>query len=94
MRIVKEAAALVGVSELRTKLDEVLRMMGRTTVILERRHRPLAALMPIARYQKMEELLDWLEDQVLGILAKDRERATPRKAYLSLDEVERRLKIR
>ena len=94
MRIVKEAVALVGVSELRTRLDEVLRLMGRTAVILERRHKPLAALLPIARYEKMEELLDWVEDRLLGVIAKERLKGTSRKDYLSIEEVQRRLKLR
>ena len=85
---------MVGISELRTKADQVFKVMDRSTVILERRHRPKAVLISIERYEKMEALLDWVEDQVLGLLAKEREKGTPRKAYLTLDQVEERLKIR
>ena len=42
----------------------------------------------------MKALLDWVEDQVLGLLAKERQKGTPRKAYLSLEKVEQRLKTR
>ena len=94
MIMVKEQTTLVGISELRTKVDEVLRAMQRSTVVLERRNRPLAVLLPISKYEEMETRLDWLEDRILGHLAKERVRKTPRKAYLSLEEVEKRLKTR
>ena len=94
MKTIKEETTLIGISELRTKADQVFKVMDRSTVILERRHRPKAVLISIERYEKMEALLDWVEDQVLGLLAKEREKGTPRKAYLTLDQVEERLKIR
>lgn len=94
MIMIKEQTTLVGISELRTKADEILRAMQRSTVILERRNRPLAVLLPIARYEEMEARLDWIEDRILGHLAKERARKTSRKSYLSLEEVEKRLKVR
>ncbi len=93
MLMVKEATTLVGISELRTKLDEILRAMGRSTVVIERRHKPVAVLMPVEKYERMESLLDWIEDQALGFIAKERAKGTPRKAYLSSEELKRRLRI-
>ncbi len=93
MRMVKENTALVGLSEFRTKAEEILKVMDRSTVVIEQRHRPRAVLLSIDRYERMEALLDWVEDQLLGLLAKDRQKRTPHKAYLSLEEVERRLKV-
>lgn len=93
MLMVKEQTTLVGISELRTKADEVLRAMKRSTVILERRHKPLAVLLSISQYEQMEARLDWMEERVLGHLAKERAHKTPRKSYLTLEEVEKRLKI-
>jgi len=93
MKTIKEETTLIGVSELRTKADQIFKVMDRSTVVVERRHKPKAVLISIERYEKTEALLDWVEDQVLGLLAKERERGTPRKAYLSLDEVARRLKV-
>ncbi len=94
MITVKEQTTLVGISELRTKAEEILHLMNRSTVIIERRHKPVAVMLPISKYEEMEALLDWVEDEILGRLAKQRERATPRKAYLPLEQVEKRLKIR
>lgn len=94
MIMVKEQTTLVGISELRTKADEILRAMQRSTVVLERRNRPLAVLLPIAKYEEMEAHLDWVEDRILGHWAKERGRKTPRKSYLSLEAVEKRLKLR
>lgn len=94
MILVKEGTTLVGISELRTKADEILRAMQHSTVVLERRNKPLAVLLPMARYEEIEARLDWLEDQVLGHAARNRLRKTSRKAYLTLDQVEKRLKVR
>ena len=94
MITLKEETTLVGISELRTKVEEILRAMQRSTVVIERRHKPLAVMLPIARYEEMEAMLDLVEDQVLGRLAKEREGKAHRKAYLPLEEVEKRLKIR
>lgn len=41
-------------------------------VIIERRNKPIAVLVPLKRYEQMEELLEWIEDQALGYLAKER----------------------
>ncbi len=94
MKTVKEDTTLIGVSELRTKADQIFKVMDRSMVVVERRHKPKAVLISIERYEKTEALLDWVEDQVLGLLAKEREKGTPRKAYLTLEQVEERLKIR
>ncbi len=93
MFTVKEHTTLVGISELRTRVDEILSKMDRSTVILERHHKPLAVLLSIHRYEEMEALLELVEDRILGAAALQRERHTPRKAYLPLEEVKKRLKI-
>jgi len=93
MVTVKEQTTLVGISELRTKVDEILQRMNRSTVVIERRRKPLAVMLPIARYEEMEALLELVEDRILGLLAMARYRGTPRKAYLPLEQVERRLRI-
>ena len=93
MLTVKEATTLVGISELRTKAEEILRAMDRSTVVIERRHRPVAVMLPVERYEQMEAILNWIEDQGLGLIAKSRERRTPRRDYLSLEEVKRRLHL-
>jgi prevent-host-death family protein len=94
MRRVKADTTLVGISELRIRADEVVRMAQREPVILEKRHKPMAVLVPIAQYERTERVLDELEDYLLGLLAKEREQRSRRKDYLSLEELERRVGLR
>ena len=94
MRRVKGDTTLVGVSELRTQADEILEVARKEPVILEKHHKPIAVLVPITQYERTEEMLDTLEDYILGLMAKERERHPPRKGYLSLEELERRVGLR
>lgn len=91
MRRIKGDATLIGVSELRTKADAIFKVAGHEPVILEKRHKPMAVLVPIAQYDRTEALLDRLEDYLLGFLAKEREHRSRRKDYLSLALLERRV---
>lgn len=94
MRRVKEDTTLVGVSELRTQAEAILKVAQREPVIVEKRHKPMAVLIPIEQYERTEEALDLLEDYILGLLAKEREQRFPRKGYLTLEELERRVSLR
>ena len=91
MRKIKGDTTLVGVSELRTQADEILKVAQHEPVIVEKRHKPMAVLVPIEQYDRTEETLEALEDYLLGLLAKEREQRFPRKRYLTLDELERRV---
>lgn len=84
-------ATLVGVSELRTHLDEILSLARKTRVYLAKRQKPVAVLVAIEKFREMEELLDRLEDAALGHEALRRDRRAKTKDYLSLDEAERRV---
>lgn len=90
----QEDTTLVGVTELRTRLKEVQKALKKNKVILQLRHKPLAVLVPLDHYRKMEELLETLEDRSLGSLAKERDRATRSEDYLTLAEVEKQLKLK
>lgn len=94
MRRVKGDTTLVGISELRTQADEILRIAQKEPVIVEKRHKPMAVLMSIGQYERTEETLEALEDYILGLLAKERERRSPHKDYLTLEELERRVGLR
>lgn len=91
MLTVREPTTLVGVSELRTRLDDILAAARRGRVVLERRRRPVAVLVPIDRYEEMEALFESLGDKALGRLAKERE-AKHKGPYLTIEEVERRIR--
>lgn len=91
MLTVKEKTTLVGVSELRTHWDEILKFLDKSNVIIEKRNAPLAALISIRRFMEIEEQLEWIEDIVLGYIARERDRK--KTGYLSLEEAEKKTGI-
>ncbi|MBI2083769.1 MAG: type II toxin-antitoxin system Phd/YefM family antitoxin [Deltaproteobacteria bacterium] len=94
MYTLSETTTLVPFSELRTKLDEVLKALKTSKVVLERRKRPFAVLVPIEKFEKMEELLEMVEDRTLGYIAQERDKKGKEKDYLSLDEAEKKVGLK
>lgn len=94
MRIAKEDTALVGISEFRTKSEAILNELKTHKIVIERRNKPVAVLLPIDKYEEMEEVFEWVEDHALGYLAKEREKATPKAKYLSLKDIEKKVGLR
>jgi len=88
---VKEDTTLVGISELRTNMEKVLEAMAKYKVIIEKRNRPIAVMLPIAQYNRMEEMLEFVEDRALGYLAKIRDIESKPKDYISLGDAERKV---
>lgn len=89
-----EPASLVGVSELRTHLDEILKLVRKSKVFLGKRNKPVAVLVSIEKFQEMEDLLEKMEDAALGYVARDREKGTKLKEYISLDAAEKRVGLK
>ena len=85
-----QPATLVGVSELRTQLDKVLKLAKDSKVFLGKRQKPVAVIVPIEEYQEMEDLLDRVEDTVLGYMAKERSESSQPADYISLEEMKKR----
>ena len=94
MRRIKEDTTLVGISELRTQAEAIVKAAQHEPVMLEKRHKPIAVLIPIERYERTEHTLDLLEETILGLLAKERDQRSRRKDYFTLDELERRVSLR
>ena len=86
MHTVKEDTTLVGVSELRTRLDKILKEAKIHKVVIEKRNKPLAVLIAIDEYNAMEALLDRIEDYELTKIAMEREKSSSRKDYISMEE--------
>lgn len=86
----KENTTLVGVSELRTKIDEILAELKKRHVLIERRNKPVAMLLSIEEFEKLESLLEFVEDYGLAALAKQRE---GKGKYLSLEEAKKKAGI-
>jgi prevent-host-death family protein len=85
MITVKENTTLVGVSEMRTHMEDILEASRMGKVIIEKRHKPYAVLIDAARYARMEERLDFLEDLALASLAKERERGAKPSDYVDIE---------
>lgn len=94
MFTVKEDTTLVGISELRAHFDRVLCALHTHKVLLEKRNKPLAVIVPIEKYNQMEALIDLIEDAGLGYIAQQRYLKSKPSDYLTIDEVEKKLKRR
>lgn len=92
MFTVREDTTLVGLSELRTNFNKVLEALSKHKVLLERRNKPLAVIVPVEKYEQMEELIELIEDAGLGYLAKERDIKSKPLDYLDLDKAEKKLK--
>lgn len=91
MITIREDTTLVGVSELRTNFDKICAALGKSKVILEKRHKPVAVIMPIDKYNRMEALVDAIEDAYFAGEAVARDRKSKSSDYIDLAELERRL---
>jgi len=87
MYVAKENTTLVGVSELRTGIDKILKKANEGLVVIEKRHKPQAVLMSSQEYQNIQSTLDLAEDLVLGILAKDRFKNSKDKDFIDIENL-------
>lgn len=65
----KEETTLVGISEFRTHADDILRTAKKRRVVIEKRHKPVAVIMSMDLYEQLEQLIELVEDRVLGEIA-------------------------
>jgi prevent-host-death family protein len=91
MITVREDTTLVGISELRTNFAKVLEAIGKYKVLLERRNKPLAVIVPVEKYNQMVEVVEMIEDMSLGYLAKERDEKSKPSDYIALGEAERKI---
>lgn len=94
MITLKGDSTLVSISELRTNLDKTLEASKTSKVLIEKRNKPVAVLLPIEKYNEMEEILDLLEDKALGYLARERQKKSKDSDYLGIGEVEKKIGTR
>ena len=92
MFTVKENTTIVGISELRTKINEVIKAAKNSKILVKKRNKFLAVLLDLEKYNEMEEILDTLEDIALGYLAKEREKKSKSTDYINIEEVEKKVK--
>lgn len=92
MYTIKEDTTLVGVSELRNRIDKVLEEARHHKVVIERRHKPVAVLIAIDQYNAMEEILDRIEDLELGRIAGEREKSSSNNDYISIEKAYKKIR--
>ena len=92
MYTIKEDTTLVGVSELRNRIDKILGEAQHHKVIIEKRNKSVAVLIAIDQYNAMEELIDRIEDLELGRVAKEREKASSGKDYIPIEKAYKKIR--
>lgn len=90
MITVEGKTTLVGVAELRKTTKEVLEKLKSHKVILTKRNKPVGVLLDYGEFRRIEEIMEALEDYILGTLAKERAQRKGKKV-ISLEEAERKL---
>ena len=93
MITIKENTTLVGVSELRTHLDEILAESKKHKVLIGKRNRPVAVLISMEKYHQMEETIEALEDYALGYLAQERQKRSKLSDYIDLKDAYKKIKV-
>lgn len=93
MLTVKGNAAIVGVAEIRKIMKEVLEVMKTNRVILTKRNKPVGVLIDYGEFKQMEEILEALEDRVLGASAVKRAGRKDKK-WVTLEAAEKKLGLR
>ncbi len=93
MITVEEKTTIVGVTELRKAMSEILKRIKSNVVILTKRNKPVGVIIDYEEYKKMEEIIDSIEDYILGHLAKERAQRKNKK-LISLEEAERKVGLR
>lgn len=90
MITVEGKTTLVGVAELRKTAAEILKKLKSNKVILTKRNKPVGVILDYEEFKKIEDIMEALEDYVLGSLAQERVKRKDQKV-ISLDEAEKRL---
>jgi prevent-host-death family protein len=85
MITIKENTTLVGVSELRSGIDKILKKAQEGLVIIEKRHKPTAVLMSNEEYEHIQDILETAEDLVLGFIADARYKSSNGKDYIDIE---------
>jgi prevent-host-death family protein len=93
MLTVKEDTTVIGITELRKMIPEILKKIKREKVILTRRNRPIGILVDYQEFERIEQMIDLIEDHLLGKLSSGRASRKSRKT-VSLEEAEKRVGLK
>jgi len=89
----KEDTTLIGIAELRSKASEVLKKIKTYRVVLTKRNKPMGVIIDYEEYEHMQNMLEEVEDFVLGTIAGERLKRKGRKA-ITLDKAEKKVGLR
>lgn len=92
MYTIKEDTTLVGVSELRNRIDKILKEARHHKIVIEKRNKPVAVLIAIDQYNAIEKILDYVEDMELGRIAQEREKSSSRNDYIPIEKAYKKLR--
>ncbi len=84
MITVKKETTIAGLSELRTKSEEILKELKNHPVVLEKHNKPIAVMFDYHRFKVEEEMLDYAEEYILARLAEKRDKETKRSDYIDI----------
>lgn len=85
-----DKTALIGATDLRTKMSKVEGMEYEKMFVMKR-DKPIAVIMTFNQYKKNRERTEELEDLVLGYIAKEREENSSEKDYITFEEAAKKL---
>jgi len=85
MITIRENTTLVGVSELRSGIDKILKKAREGVVIIEKRHKPTAVLLSNEEYEHIQNLVEVAEDLVLEFIADTRYKSSTEKDYIDIE---------
>ena len=77
----------MGVSELRTGIDNILEKAKEGLVVIEKSHKPQAVLLSSEEYEHMQNMVETAEDLVLGFMASDRFKSSTDKNYVPIEDL-------
>jgi len=92
MYTIKEDTTLVGVSELRNRIDKILQEAQRHKVVITKRNKPIAILIPIDQYNDIEKFINQTDDYKLASLARSREKKSSKKDYVTIENALRKVR--
>ncbi len=88
MITVKDKSTIANMSELRQKekSEQILKNLKDHKVILEKHSTPVAVMLDYHQYEVLEQLLDFAEDYVLGMLAKQRDESAKKEDFVDIEK--------
>lgn len=83
---VKNKIIVAGISNLRTQPKTLLKSAKNLWVVLEKHRKPVAALLGYKKYTDFEQLLNFAEDYIEGMLALQRDQSTLKTDYVDIEK--------